>query len=171
DLLLKAFARYKGPLKLVICGGATYERAHDRLLRKLADDRVIFTGPRYGDGYLELSRNALFFVMPADIEATRLVLLDQMGMGAAIVYKDCPATREVVGEAGVAFSPENAEESLAERISFLAENPEHCRMLGERALERAREKFDWDPVVDQYETLFAELAVRCEDPGSTRSAR
>ncbi len=171
DLLLRAFARYKGPLKLVICGGATYERAHDRLLHELADDRVVFTGPRYGDGYLELSRNALFFVMPADIEATRLVLLDQMGMGAAILYKDCPATREVVGEAGEAFSPENPEESLAEKISFLAENPAHCEKLGQLALERARENFNWNQVVDQYETLFAELEVRGRNTAPVPSAR
>ncbi len=173
DLLLAAFARYRGPLKLVICGAANYEHAHFRQLQKLADERVIFTGARYGDGYVELSQNALFFVMPADIEATRLVLLDQMGMGSAILYKDCPATREVLGDTAEAFGPENPEESLAEKITLLAEDPARCAELGRLAKERAARTFDWDLVTDHYEKLFAEIGLAAVEkkPAPSRTAR
>jgi len=158
DLLLEAYARYSGPLKLVICGGANYEHTHYRHLKKLADDRVIFTGARYGDGYLELSQNARFFVMPATIEATRLVLLDQMGMGSAILYQDCAATREVVGDAGETFDSSRAVDSLAEKIAALAGNDERCAELRRLSLARAQSTFDWTLVVDEYERLFEELA-------------
>jgi len=171
DLLLRAFARYRGPLKLVICGAADYEQSHFRELQKLADGRVIFTGARYGDGYVELSQNARFFVMPADIEATRLVLLDQMGMGSAILYKDCPATREVLGDAAESFSSENPEESLAEKIILLAESPARCAELGRRALARAEETFNWNLVADQYEGLFEEMGVMtAEKPRAVSAA-
>ncbi|CAN5659229.1 hypothetical protein BH09VER1_BH09VER1_00320 [soil metagenome] len=159
DLLLKAYARYKGPLKLVICGAANYEQGHYQDLLGLADERVIFTGARYNDGYLELSQNAAFFVMPADIEATRLVLLDQMGMGAAILYKDCPATREVLAEAAEPFGSENPEDALAEKINYLAEHPKRCEELGRLAQKRALNHFDWRLVVDQYELLLESLGV------------
>ncbi len=159
DLLLRAFATYQGPLKLVICGGANYEQAHYRMLQTLADDRVIFTGPRYGDSYLELSQNAAFYVMPADIEATRLVLLDQLGMGAAILYHDCAATREVVADAAEPFRTEEPEKSLAEKITYLAENPARCEELRRLALQRAKDTFHWDLVVDRYEQLFEEIGV------------
>ena len=170
DLLLRAFARYRGPLKLVICGAANYEHSHFRQLQKLADERVIFTGARYGDDYVELSQNALFFVMPADIEATRLVLLDQMGMGAAILYKDCAATREVLGAAAESFGSENAEESLAEKITLLAENPARCAELGRLALARARECFNWNLVADQYEHLFEEMGVAAAEKPQAAAA-
>jgi N-acetylglucosaminyldiphosphoundecaprenol N-acetyl-beta-D-mannosaminyltransferase len=160
DTLLLAFAKYRGPLKLVICGAADYEQAHYRRLQSLADDRVIFTGARYDNAYVELSRNALFFVMPADIEATRLVLLDQLGMGSAILYMDCPATREVVGDAAEPFDPADPVESLAKKLTDLADNPERCEELRRLALERAQTHFNWDLVVDRYESLFAELKVR-----------
>ena len=146
-------------MKLVICGGANYEKAYFRHLQTLADDRVIFTGPRYGDSYLELSQNALFFVMPADIEATRLVLLDQMGLGSAILYRDCLATREVVGDCAEPFGTDDAETDLAKKIEFLAANSAHCEDLGKRALARAKEHFSWEQVVNQYEELFARLGV------------
>ncbi len=158
-LLVKAFVKCHTDLKLVICGGADYEAAYYRDLVAAADHRVIFTGARYGDSYLELSQNALFFVMPASIEATRLVLLDQMGMGSAILYKDCPATREVVGDAAEPFAAENPVESLAEKILLLAAHPDRCKELGQRAQNRARTHYDWNRVVDKYEKLFADLGV------------
>lgn len=157
DLLLKAYARCTTDLPLVICGGANYEQSHYRTLQSLADKRVIFTGARYGDSYLELSQNALCFVMPATIEATRLVLLDQIGMGSAILYKDCPATREVVGEAGEPFGADDSSESLTAKIQFLTENPDYCQELGDRAMQRARRLYDWNVVVDEYEKVFQDL--------------
>lgn len=159
DLLLRAFAQYRGPLKLVICGGANYEHAYLRKLESLADDRVIFTGPRYGDSYLELSQNAAFYVMPADIEATRLVLLDQLGMGTAILYQECAATLEVLGQAAEPFCAADPEHALTEKITYLSEHPERCDELRRLALQRARECFHWNLVVDRYEKLFEEIGA------------
>ncbi len=157
DLLLEAWRQYDGPLKLVITGMPTYETAYYKKLRKLADARVIFTGARFGDAYIELSQNALYFVMPAAIEATRLVLLDQMGMGQAILFKDSPATREVLGETAEPFDPKNPVDSLAEKISALAADPSRCAELGRLALGRAVAKFSWDVVMARYRQLFDEL--------------
>lgn len=160
DLLLRAFAQWTGDLRLVIVGSANYERAYLRKLHRLADDRVIFTGSRFGDAYIELSQNARFFVMPAAIEATRLVLLDQMGLGAAILYKDAPATREVVGEAAEAFDAGDPEVSLTQKIGELSRNPERCAELGRLAMERAERMFSWPAVADRYEQLFREMGLR-----------
>ncbi len=157
DLLLTAWREYRGPMKLVITGSHTYEGAYYKKLRELADDRVIFTGARFGDAYVELSQNSLFFVMPAAIEATRLVLLDQMGMGNAILFKDSPATREVLGDAAEPFDPESPFASLAEKIGLLAANPDRCDELGRLALARAADKFNWEVVIAQYLRLFNEL--------------
>lgn len=157
DLILEAWKNYRGPLKLVITGAQNYETAYYQKLIGLADDRVVFTGARFGGAYVELSQNALFFVMPAAIEATRLVLLDQMGMGKAILFKDSPATREVLGEAAEAFEPANPVASLTEKLTYLSENPEHCAHLGRLALARAADTFNWDVVLAKYHQLFDEL--------------
>lgn len=157
DLLLAAWREYRGPLKLVITGMQTYEASYYHRLLELADERVIFTGARFGDAYVELSQNAVFFVMPAAIEATRLVLLDQMGMGKAILFKDSPATREVLGNSAEPFDPANPVSSLAEKIARLASEPARCEELGRLALARAADKFNWDIVMERYRRLFDEL--------------
>jgi len=154
DLLLRAYARSGCVLPLVICGSTNYERRYNAQLRGMAGEGVIFTGPRFGDAYIELSQNALFFVLPSAIEATRLVLLDQMGMGKAVLYKDCPATREVIGDAGEAFSPDDAVNALAAGIAGLVADPDRCAELGRRARRRAEEKFNWERVTDRYEEII-----------------
>lgn len=153
--LIEAHQRWGAKLPLVVCGTATYEFRYYRSLRRAAAREVIFTGGRFGDAYIELSQHSAFFVMPAIIEATRLVLLDQMGMSAAILFRDAPATREVLGEAAWPYKPGQLEESL-ER---LASDPALCRELGRRARQRAEELFSWETVTSTYIELFRQLGL------------
>ncbi|MBJ7258772.1 MAG: WecB/TagA/CpsF family glycosyltransferase [Chthoniobacterales bacterium] len=155
-MLLEAYRQVPDPLPLVIVGDDPYEHAYKRELRALATDRVIFTGPRFADAYVELSQNARAFVMPATIEATRLVLLDQLGMGKAIIYHDCAATREVLGEAGIPFGPRDAVKALAAKLAWAGENPEACAQAGRKARGRA-EKFRWENVLARYEEIFGRI--------------
>ncbi len=166
ELLLNAWRNYRGPHRLVITGSQNYEHAYYNRLVSLADERVIFTGARFGDAYVELSQNALAFVMPAAIEATRLVLLDQMAMGKAIIFKESPATREVLGDAAEPFDALNPVASLTGRLEHLSENPARCRELGALALARAAEKYSWDAVLAKYRGLFEDLL-----PGHLKSCR
>jgi glycosyltransferase involved in cell wall biosynthesis len=159
EILLEAYARWRGGMKLVICGSTNYETHYYKKLRALAVDGVIFTGARFEEAYWELSQKAAFFVMPAAIEATRLVLLDQMGMGSAILYRDVPATREVIDNAGEPFDSENPVASLCDKIELLASNPERCAGLRKLSLQRAEKAFSWREVTDEYEKLFASLGV------------
>ena len=94
--------------------------------------------------------------MPATIEATRLVLLDQLGMGKAVIYHDCAATREVLGDAGIPFGPNDPVRSLAEKLSWAKEHPEECAAIGHKARARA-EKFRWEAVLARYEEIFSQI--------------
>jgi glycosyltransferase involved in cell wall biosynthesis len=143
----------RDPLPLVLVGGDPYERAYRRRLESLATERVLFTGLRFADAYIELSQNARAFVMPATIEATRLVLLDQLGMGKAIIYHDCAASREVLGDAGIAFAPHEPEVSLAAALDRASTHPDECIEAGRRARRRA-EQFRWESVLARYEDIF-----------------
>ena len=156
ELLLKAYRETPDPLPLVLVGGDPYEHVYRRKLDALATDRVIFTGLRFADAYIELSQNARAFIMPATIEATRLVLLDQLGMGKAIIYHDCPATREVLGDAGIPFGPKDPVRSLAAKLSWAKDHPEECAEAGQRARQRA-EHFRWENVLDRYERIFRKI--------------
>jgi glycosyltransferase involved in cell wall biosynthesis len=140
----------------VLVGADPYEHAYRRLLGELATDRVIFTGLRFADAYIELSQNARAFVMPATIEATRLVLLDQLGMGKCIIYHDCAATREVLADTGIPFDTDHPIENLAAKLRWAQENPESVAAEGRRIRQRA-ELFRWETVLTRYEEIFANI--------------
>ena len=158
DLLVRAYGKVKGSWPCVVVGGAGYEVEYGRELQKIAGDRVKLVGPVYGAGYEELSANCGIFVLPGTVEATRLVLLDQMGFGSAIVYHDCAATREVIGGAGLPFGGENPEKDLAEKLSGLIESPGERERLRKAARERAEKNYSWEKVTDRYEEILKELA-------------
>ncbi|MFM8458277.1 MAG: glycosyltransferase family 4 protein, partial [Chthoniobacterales bacterium] len=155
-MLLEAYRTLDDPLPLLIVGDDPYEHAYKRELHALATDKVIFTGQRFAEAYIELSQNARAFIMPATIEATRLVLLDQLGMGKAIIYHDCAATREVLGDAGIAFGPKDPVRSLAEKLAWAKDHAEECAAIGRKACARA-EKFRWEAVLARYEEIFTEI--------------
>ena len=156
ELLLKAYRETPDPLPLVMVGADPYEHGYRRKLDALATDRVIFTGPRFADAYIELSQNARAFIMPATIEATRLVLLDQLGMGKAIIYHDCAATREVLGDAGIPFGPQDPVASLAAKLAWAKDHPQECAAAGRRYRHRA-ESFRWENVLERYEQIFRRI--------------
>ena len=155
DILLKAYAQSGIRMPLVVVGSHGYEVTYYSQLKKLATETMIFTGGVFGEGYRALSQNCSFFVLPAAIEATRLVLLDQMGFGSAILFRESIATREVIADAGEAFlGGENGVTALSEKLVYLSQNPERCETLRNLATQRAREFYAWDKVADQYEALF-----------------
>jgi len=156
ELLLRAYRETPDPLPLVLVGGDPYEHAYRRTLEALATDRVIFTGLRFAEAYIELSQNARAFIMPATIEATRLVLLDQLGMGKPVIYRDCLATREVVGDAGIPFGPDNPVNALAAKLAWAKDRPGECAAIGRLARQRA-EAFRWETVLDRYEEIFRHI--------------
>ncbi len=164
-LLLEAHAASGVTLPLVVVGPVGYEKAYFERLKKLAAPHVIFTGPLYGGAYRELSRHCLLFVLPSAIEATRLVLLDQMGFGNAILFRESAATREVIDDAGRAFDGPDPRVALASALKELTGDPAACRALGDKALARARSEYSWDRVTDQYEALFGEMLPTLNAPG------
>jgi N-acetylglucosaminyldiphosphoundecaprenol N-acetyl-beta-D-mannosaminyltransferase len=161
DLLIRAYEKVKGDWPCVVVGGAGYETEYGAELERIAGGRVKLVGPIYGEGYRELSAHCGIFVLPGMVEATRLVLLDQMGFGNVIVYQDCAATREVIGKAGMPFGPVNAETSLAEKLNELIAEPLKRESMRQAALERAAASYNWEKVTDEYEKILNSLvAVR-----------
>jgi N-acetylglucosaminyldiphosphoundecaprenol N-acetyl-beta-D-mannosaminyltransferase len=157
DLLVKAYGKVAGDWPCVVVGGAGYEVEYGLNLHQMAGAKVKLVGPIYGEGYRELSAQCGIFVLPGTVEATRLVLLDQMGFGSAIVYHDCAATREVIGEAGVSFGGENPEKDLAEKLNGLIGNPGEREKLKKAARERAEKSYSWEKVTDAYEGILKGL--------------
>ena len=85
---------------------------------------------------------------------THPALIEAMGRGAMVLYRNTPENAEVAGDAGVPFEPSE----LAAKIELVLAMDEAGReMLRRRAMERVREHYSWEAVTDAYEDLLRKL--------------
>jgi glycosyltransferase involved in cell wall biosynthesis len=155
ELVLRAYRSLRTDWPLVIVGGNPYQPAYVRQLQSLADERVIFTGPLYGDAYWSLQKNAGIFVFAGEIGGIHPALVEAMAAGNAILYLDTAANRETARECGIPFHPE--ERDLAKKLEQLIAAPARIEELAQQAQAVARTLYGWDTVVDQYEALFEHM--------------
>src|SRR5947209_7806874 len=155
ELVIRAYRSLSTDWPLVIVGGNTYKPSYMRQLESLADQRVIFAGPIYGDRYWTLQQNAGLFVFAGEIGGIHPALVEAMAAGNAILYLDTPTNRETVADCGVSFQPEEGD--LGTKLTQLIGAPKQIEELRERARQVARENYGWDGIVDQYESLFSEM--------------
>ncbi len=162
DLTLEAFLSSKQQLPLVIIGDAPYQSEYIERVKSLAarSEKVIMTGFQFGDAYQQLSYHARAFILPTAIEATRPVLLDQMGFGNCVIVRDTPGNLEVVADTGLTFSHADPVHTLAAAMDRVAVDAEEARAFGQRAQRRVAEHYDWEVITSKYEQLFERLQAK-----------
>jgi len=155
-LVRRAFEQVKTDLRLVMVGDAPYARRYIAQVRDTRDPRILFPGAIYGQGYRELGSHCFAYIHATEVGGTHPALVEAMGRGALVLYLDTPENAEVAGDAGIAFQPHD----LADKLRLaLRLTPKERETFCQRALERVRERYDWERITDAYERLFAELCA------------
>jgi glycosyltransferase involved in cell wall biosynthesis len=155
--LVQAMSGVKTDMKCVIVGDAPYAEEYQRALRASARANVIFTGYVFGEGYRELSSHPYLFVETSEVGGTHPALVEAMGFGNAVIANGTPENRETMGEAGMAY--DGTVESLTGVLQALVDNPDRVEEYRRKGCERAREKYSWEAVTDEYEGLFRRLVA------------
>jgi glycosyltransferase involved in cell wall biosynthesis len=151
----QAFETVDTTLKLAPVGDAPYAQDYIRRIRDTRDPRVVIPGAIYGEGYRELGSYCFAYIHATEVGGTHPALIEAMGRGALVLYRNTPENAEVAGDAGIPFEPAE----LAGKIQALVRmSEEQCEVFRRRALERVREKYSWDAVTDAYEALLRKLA-------------
>jgi glycosyltransferase involved in cell wall biosynthesis len=158
-ILIEAYQQSGSERQLVIVGDAPYVDDYKKLVRSMAsrNANIILTGYLFGADYRQISSHCSFFVLPAGIDGTRPVLLDQMAFGNCVVVRDTAANLEVIGDAGISFSAEDDINSLADVIRGLESDDLMIETMRRRALERVESVYSWERITDQYEALFESM--------------
>jgi len=150
----EAFEKVSGPVQLALVGDAPYAREYIERVRDTRDPRVVLPGAIYGAGYHELLSNCLAYIHATEVGGTHPALIEAMGRGALVLYLDTPENAEVAGGAAIAFDIENL---AARLVEVLGMSEEKRSEWGQRAAERVLERYGWEAVTDQYETLLTGL--------------
>jgi glycosyltransferase involved in cell wall biosynthesis len=106
----------------------------------------------------ELYRDADLFVFPSLKEGFGQVLLEAMASGLPVVCSERAPMTEVLGDAGVYFTPGNPA-SLAGRVTQVLSHPEQRARLAEAGRRRVRERFTWPAVAAATLALYGREAA------------
>jgi glycosyltransferase involved in cell wall biosynthesis len=162
DLAMEAYLESGSNLPLVVIGDAPYQAEFIGRLKSLASrsSNIVMTGFLFGAAYQQLSFHARAFLLPTAIDATRPVLLDQMGFGNCVIVRDTPGNLEVVGDAGMTFSDANPQKSLAEAMKRVSDDRALAEAYGEKGRARVQTHYDWEVICDRYEALFRRMGEK-----------
>jgi glycosyltransferase involved in cell wall biosynthesis len=150
----QAFEQVDTPMHLALIGDAPYADDYIRQVRDTTDPRIVIPGAIYGTGYHELDSHCFAYIHATEVGGTHPALIEAMGRGALVLYRDTRENAEVAGDAGIPFEPG----TLVARIrQVLNMSEEECCVLRHRAMERVRRHYSWDEVTDAYEKLFEGL--------------
>src|SRR4051794_32910107 len=150
----QAFERAATPLKLALIGDAPYAEDYIRRVRDTRDPRIVMPGAIYGEGYRELGSHCFAYIHATEVGGTHPALIEAMGRGALVLYRDTPENAEVAGDAGIPFEFAGLSEAIARVLAM----PESQRSeLRAKAMQRARECYSWEAVTDCYERLLTQL--------------
>jgi len=153
--VVEAFEKVNTDKKLVMVGDAPYSDSFIEKLKSTKDERIIFTGYVFGEGYREFQSNAYFYVQATEVGGTHPALLEGMGHGNCILANDVPEHREVLGDAGFYFNGKNGD--LTKQMQYLIDNEEKVKNAGRKSVQRIEENYTWDRVTEKYESLFKQV--------------
>jgi glycosyltransferase involved in cell wall biosynthesis len=155
-LAIEAFRKVKTERKLLIVGDAPYAEDYKNRLRALAagDERIIFTGFVFGEDYRALQQNAYCYIHATEVGGTHPALIEAMGYGNCVLTLATPENLEVVGEAGI---PYKDADDLAAQLQRALDDEALVSDYRQRAQAHVREQYDWEGIVDRYESLFARI--------------
>ncbi len=153
-LVREAFERVATPRRLALIGDAPYAQEYIQRVRDTGDPRIVMPGAIYGRQYHELLSHCFAYIHATEVGGTHPALIEAMGRGALVLYLNTPENAEVAGGAGIPF----AADELPQKLESVLAMPEAERAeWSRRATARVAERYSWDAVTDQYETLLLRL--------------
>jgi glycosyltransferase involved in cell wall biosynthesis len=155
-LTVRAFEGLESDMKLVLVGGALYRSKTRLMISGARDPRLVRPGFIYDKDVLrELLCNAAVYVHGNEVGGTNPALLEAMAAGCFVIARDVPFNREVLGGAGIYFRKDASD--LREKLDWALGHPAERAAGKAAAVGIIRARYDWDRVVDGYETLFRGL--------------
>ena len=151
----QAFEKVPTDLRLALIGDAPYAGEYIRQVRDTRDPRLVMPGAIYGRAYKELGTWCFAYIHATEVGGTHPALIEAMGRGALVIYRNVPENVEVCGDAGLPFDDEST--LIAAIRNTLAMTETERNEYRRRARQRVLERYCWDAVTTQYEELFKKL--------------
>jgi len=164
DLLISAFAGLAGNFndaRLVIVGPDDgYLPALKSLVSDLKlEQKVVFTGPLYGDQKLAAYVDADVYALTSSNEVFGVSVLEALACGTPVVVTDCCGIADIIKDkVGLVVPYETA--PLKEALCQLLEDDKKRLQYGRDGKTLVRGKYGWVAIAEQMERVYQRCAER-----------
>ena len=158
DLIIKGFLQSNSKKKLVIVGDVPYKDSYASNLKKINDDRLVFTGYVKDQNILaELYHNCYVYVHGHEFGGTNPTMIKAMAYGSAILALDTVFNKEMLknGKFGVFFKKKLI--SVTNQIDYCEKEKLEIDKLRSESIYGITKKYNWDFVASQYLDVFNSL--------------
>jgi poly(glycerol-phosphate) alpha-glucosyltransferase len=116
------------------------------------------TGPLYGMEKQQAYKSAKLFVLPSDLDAYPLVLMEALSHGLPVVTTDSRGPSDIIenGKTGFVVPKRNVEQ-IADRIIKLLSDEKLYNKMSQNARDTAIKKYKADSITQQIENIYFEL--------------
>lgn len=156
DLLIKSFAKNSAShVKLVIVGGDSgFKDELDKIINELnLNDKVIFPGVLTGPDKIEALVDCDIFVMPSRYESFTTSGLEAMACSKPLILTENNHIHTWVQDNCGLICKFDTDE-LSNCINKLLNDESLCIEFGNKGRQLIEEKYDWDNVVSEIETIY-----------------
>ncbi|MBU1176927.1 glycosyltransferase family 4 protein [Patescibacteria group bacterium] len=159
DDLIKAGQYLHFPFKIIIIGTGPDEEKLKKLVKeKGLEDKIIFKGQVKYDELPEYYASTDVFVRPSLSEGLGNVFLEAMACGLPVIGTEVGGIPDFLKdkETGL-FCRTNNPQDIADKIKEILEDNNLRNYLIKNGLELVKEKYSWDNITSQIETIYLKL--------------
>jgi len=163
DLLLRALAKLiiKNPKVFLLLVGPDEGMLKEiTLLAKnlKVENHYAWLGPLYGKDKLQVLSAAKLFILPSDLDALPLVLVEAMAQGIPVIGSNAIGPSEIIddGETGFIVRKRNVEDIVNASLKLL-NNRSLYNKMGHKAKHTAENKYRVSKIVDNIEKIYYDL--------------
>ncbi len=150
--VVAAWSRQHRGMPLVVLGRYESGHAYQDSVIAAASGEVLFVGAVYDKPLVQALRFfARFYIHGHQVGGTNPSLVESLGSGNAILAHDNRFNRGVAGDGGVYF---DGESDCAAKMDLLLNDAALVDSLKAASRLRHRDRFTWDNVLKEYETLL-----------------
>lgn len=131
-------------IKLVIVGGKDWKvDGYKKVLEEYyLKDKLIFTGPVYGNDLKMIYAMSYVFCFPSFAESFGLPALEAMKSGIPVIVSNSTSLPEICGDAGTYIDPENPRD-IASAINKLLHDDDYYNKKKQLSIAQAS-KYNWE---------------------------
>lgn len=123
------------------------------------DDYIVAHGAKYGKDKIQFFQDADIFVFPTYYpnECFPIVLLEAMQQGLPCISTNEGGIPNIIDQGKTGFIIEkNKPSQLADKICYLINNPEVCKLMGENSYKKYKKKF----MLNTFENKLKEILLQ-----------